>query len=254
MPNPITHEAPTVEDSRLPLVRRTVRSELGTTSPPAPTRSSRGCCGPAAAACFRLSAASRGFSTTRSSSFPASPARIRPTFRNRPVARPPSLASTRPSTGRATASAISGPCSPRWPSISATTFSSTSRRSTRRSFKGKIGLDLGCGFGRHVYNSAQFGAEMVGVDLSEAIESTRAEHAGSAERSPGPGRRLSPAVPAGRLRFRLQHRRAAPSARSGTRRFNVSSPLVKPRGFAVHLGVQQEPPRSRTSCSSRRAP
>ena len=40
-------------------------------------------------------------------------------------------------------------------------------------FKGKIGLDLGCGFGRHVYNSAQLGAEMVGVDLSEAIESTR---------------------------------------------------------------------------------
>jgi SAM-dependent methyltransferase/uncharacterized protein YbaR (Trm112 family) len=40
-------------------------------------------------------------------------------------------------------------------------------------FKGKIGLDLGCGFGRHVYNSARFGAEMVGVDLSEAIESTR---------------------------------------------------------------------------------
>jgi SAM-dependent methyltransferase/uncharacterized protein YbaR (Trm112 family) len=39
-------------------------------------------------------------------------------------------------------------------------------------FKGKRGLDLGCGFGRHVYNAAQFGAEMVGVDLSDAIEST----------------------------------------------------------------------------------
>jgi SAM-dependent methyltransferase len=41
-------------------------------------------------------------------------------------------------------------------------------------FTGKIGLDLGCGFGRHIYNAAKFGAEMIGVDLSDAIESTRA--------------------------------------------------------------------------------
>jgi len=40
-------------------------------------------------------------------------------------------------------------------------------------FPGKIGLDLGCGFGRHIYNAAKFGAEMIGVDLSDAIESTR---------------------------------------------------------------------------------
>ena len=39
-------------------------------------------------------------------------------------------------------------------------------------FKGKLGLDMGCGFGRHIYNAAVFGAEMVGVDLSDAIEST----------------------------------------------------------------------------------
>jgi len=37
-----------------------------------------------------------------------------------------------------------------------------------------VGLDLGCGFGRHIYNAAKFGAEMIGVDISEAIESTRA--------------------------------------------------------------------------------
>jgi len=43
-----------------------------------------------------------------------------------------------------------------------------------RFFPGKLGLDLGCGFGRHIYNAAKFGAEMVGVDISEAIESTRA--------------------------------------------------------------------------------
>ena len=41
-------------------------------------------------------------------------------------------------------------------------------------FPGKLGLDLGCGFGRHIYNAAKFGAEMIGVDISEAIESSRA--------------------------------------------------------------------------------
>jgi SAM-dependent methyltransferase/uncharacterized protein YbaR (Trm112 family) len=41
-------------------------------------------------------------------------------------------------------------------------------------FPGKVGLDMGCGFGRHIYNAAKFGAEMIGVDLSDAIESTRA--------------------------------------------------------------------------------
>ncbi|MBF0273995.1 MAG: methyltransferase domain-containing protein [Nitrospinae bacterium] len=39
-------------------------------------------------------------------------------------------------------------------------------------FKGKLGLDAGCGFGRHIYNAANFGAEMVGIDVSDAIEST----------------------------------------------------------------------------------
>jgi SAM-dependent methyltransferase len=40
-------------------------------------------------------------------------------------------------------------------------------------FPGKLGLDAGCGFGRHVYYAAEFGAEVVGVDFSDAIESTR---------------------------------------------------------------------------------
>jgi len=39
-------------------------------------------------------------------------------------------------------------------------------------FKGKLGMDAGCGFGRHIYNAAKFGAKMVGVDFSRAIEST----------------------------------------------------------------------------------
>jgi SAM-dependent methyltransferase len=40
-------------------------------------------------------------------------------------------------------------------------------------FRGKLGLDAGCGFGRHIFNAAKFGAEMVGVDVSAAIDSTR---------------------------------------------------------------------------------
>lgn len=40
-------------------------------------------------------------------------------------------------------------------------------------FSGKNGLDVGCGFGRHIYNAANFGAEMVGVDISAAIDVTR---------------------------------------------------------------------------------
>ena len=37
-------------------------------------------------------------------------------------------------------------------------------------FKGKLVLDAGCGFGRHTYYSAEFGAETVGLDLSEAVK------------------------------------------------------------------------------------
>ncbi len=45
-------------------------------------------------------------------------------------------------------------------------------------FPGKLGLDAGCGFGRHVYYAADFGAAVVGVDFSEAIEAARANTAG----------------------------------------------------------------------------
>jgi SAM-dependent methyltransferase/uncharacterized protein YbaR (Trm112 family) len=41
-------------------------------------------------------------------------------------------------------------------------------------FNGKVGLDAGCGFGRHILQAATSGAEMVGLDLSEAV---RAAHA-----------------------------------------------------------------------------
>ena len=40
-------------------------------------------------------------------------------------------------------------------------------------FPGKRGLDAGCGFGRHLYYARQFGANMVGLDFSRAIERAR---------------------------------------------------------------------------------
>lgn len=43
----------------------------------------------------------------------------------------------------------------------------------RSVFRGKIGLDGGCGFGRSLYYAAGYGAEMIGLDLSEAIEAAR---------------------------------------------------------------------------------
>ena len=39
-------------------------------------------------------------------------------------------------------------------------------------FQGKIGLDAGCGFGRHLIQAARCGARMVGLDYSRAIESS----------------------------------------------------------------------------------
>ncbi len=40
-------------------------------------------------------------------------------------------------------------------------------------FAGKRGLDAGCGFGRHLYHAAQFGASMAGLDFSRAITRAR---------------------------------------------------------------------------------
>ncbi|MBN2331331.1 MAG: methyltransferase domain-containing protein [Candidatus Aenigmarchaeota archaeon] len=37
-------------------------------------------------------------------------------------------------------------------------------------FRHKLVLDAGCGFGRHTYFSAKWGAEVVGFDLSDAVE------------------------------------------------------------------------------------
>jgi SAM-dependent methyltransferase/uncharacterized protein YbaR (Trm112 family) len=35
---------------------------------------------------------------------------------------------------------------------------------------GKLGLDAGCGFGQHLYAAGFYGAEMVGLDLSEGVQ------------------------------------------------------------------------------------
>jgi SAM-dependent methyltransferase len=44
---------------------------------------------------------------------------------------------------------------------------------TPDTFRGQLGLDAGCGFGRHVFHAAACGAEMVGMDFSRAVDSTR---------------------------------------------------------------------------------
>jgi SAM-dependent methyltransferase len=45
-------------------------------------------------------------------------------------------------------------------------------------FAGKRGLDAGCGFGRHLYHAARFGATMVGLDFSRAIARAREVNTG----------------------------------------------------------------------------
>lgn len=42
---------------------------------------------------------------------------------------------------------------------------------TPECFRGRLVLDAGCGFGRHLYYAATYGAEVIGVDFSAAIES-----------------------------------------------------------------------------------
>ena len=43
-----------------------------------------------------------------------------------------------------------------------------------RDFSGKLVLDAGCGFGRHALYAGKYGAEVVAMDLSEAVESAYA--------------------------------------------------------------------------------
>jgi len=40
-------------------------------------------------------------------------------------------------------------------------------------FKNKVVLDAGCGFGRHTYYAAKYGAEVIGFDLSDAVEAAK---------------------------------------------------------------------------------
>ena len=40
-------------------------------------------------------------------------------------------------------------------------------------FKGKLGLDIGCGAGRHAEQASQNGAEIIGIDLSQAVDAAQ---------------------------------------------------------------------------------
>ncbi len=46
-------------------------------------------------------------------------------------------------------------------------------------FKGKLGLDVGCGAGRHVKQASKLGAEIVAVDLSQAVDAAQINNAGN---------------------------------------------------------------------------
>jgi len=58
---------------------------------------------------------------------------------------------------------------PEWEQV----FLDSIRPITPEFFKGKVGLDGGCGFGRSLFYSAGYGATMIGLDLSEAVEAAR---------------------------------------------------------------------------------
>lgn len=46
-------------------------------------------------------------------------------------------------------------------------------------FKGKLVFDAGCGFGRHLYFANQYGAEVIGMDMSTAVLSAYINNRGS---------------------------------------------------------------------------
>ncbi len=58
---------------------------------------------------------------------------------------------------------------PQWEQV----FLDSIKPISREFFPGSVGLDGGCGFGRSIYYAARYGAEMIGLDLSEAIEAAR---------------------------------------------------------------------------------
>jgi SAM-dependent methyltransferase/uncharacterized protein YbaR (Trm112 family) len=66
---------------------------------------------------------------------------------------------------------------PRWRQIFYDSIPADWRRTDF--FQGKIGVDIGCGEGRFLYCAQEFGAEMVGLDLSEGVEVARNNTAGS---------------------------------------------------------------------------
>lgn len=47
-------------------------------------------------------------------------------------------------------------------------------------FKGKLGLDVGCGAGRHAGQAGNLGAEIVAIDLSQAVDTAQSHNADNA--------------------------------------------------------------------------
>lgn len=43
-------------------------------------------------------------------------------------------------------------------------------------FLNKLGLNAGCGMGRFIFYGAKYGAEMIGIDLSNAVEAAYRNH------------------------------------------------------------------------------
>ena len=117
-------------------------------------------------------------------------------------------------------------------------------RTVPSDFRGKLVLDGGCGNGRYAKLANDWGARVVAVDISAAVEIAVAEPRRSRRRRRRAGRPVQAAVPSGHLRRRLLGRRAAPHAgRSGA--FQAMQPLVKPGGF---FDLRPRPGQPRALC------
>ena len=68
-------------------------------------------------------------------------------------------------------------------------------------FEGRLGVDAGCGYGRSLRYASAWGAEMIGLDLSEAIEAARDNLRGHPRVHLVQGDILNPPIAAGAVDF-----------------------------------------------------
>ena len=85
-------------------------------------------------------------------------------------------------------------------------------RTVPSDFKGKLVLDGGCGNGRYAKLANDWGARVVAVDISSAVEIASRNVADRPRRRCRPGGSLQAAVPSGHVRHGVLGRRAAPHA------------------------------------------